>query len=439
MDKNDQYQHGQNIAEIVFHPVRDLEALACIRLFLEIVKAPAEFGHAEYRKDQRADREQKVADDEILAVEDITPADQVYGAPEIVSERTGNTCRQQDNKADHRRFHSAPPEVVHTGGDDVFKYRDNGRQAREGHEDEEQRTPQPTERHVDKYLRQGDEDQRGSRRRLYIIREAGGENDQTRYDRDKGIQRGDPQRLAAEGEVLAHITAEDLHRRDAQRQRKETLIHRGSDNVADPNVLRAFDARQQIEGDALPRFLERHTVDGEHHHQSEQAQHHDLADLFDSVLQTDTAYDNADDDGDRHISERLGGRLERTVEYAADPFRSDAVKYAGRKLHRVIEHPARYRRVEHHQHQTADDTHPTVEMPLTALRLERLVALHGAFAAASADGKLHRQYGRAHYDQKQQIKQNEQSAAVLTRYIRKLPDVSDPYRTAGADKQKAQP
>ena len=61
-----------------------------------------------------------------------------------------------------------------------------------------------------------------------------------------------------------------------------------------------------------------------------------------------------------------------------------------------------------------------------------------ALPARTADGKLHRQHGDSHDNKADKVKQDEIAAAVLTRYVRKAPDVSDADSAACADKQKSE-
>ena len=79
-----------------------------------------------------------------------------------------------------------------------------------------------------------------------------------------------------------------------------------------------------------------------------------------------------------------------------------------------------------------------MDVPLAAGLFKRLVAQDGALPARAADRKLHRQHGDTHDNKADKVKQDEIAAAVLTRYVRKAPDVSDADRAACADKQKAE-
>ena len=76
-------------------------------------------------------------------------------------------------------------------------------------------------------------------------------------------------------------------------------------------------------------------------------------------------------------------------------------------------------------------------MPLTALRLQRLVRGACCAAARPADCQLHRQHRQPHKHQKKQVEQHKDTAAVLARDGGKPPDIADADRAAGADKDEA--
>jgi hypothetical protein len=76
-------------------------------------------------------------------------------------------------------------------------------------------------------------------------------------------------------------------------------------------------------------------------------------------------------------------------------------------------------------------------MPAASLWLKLMVKLNDALLAGSAERELHRHNRDSHDDEKQEIDQNEDAAAVLTDHIRKLPNVPDADRAAGAEQNKA--
>ena len=100
---------------------------------------------------------------------------------------------------------------------------------------------------MDKYLRQRDENECRSRSCLDAIGEACRENDQTGNDRDKCIEYTDTDRFAAECKFSCHVTAEDLHRCNTERQREERLIHRRGNDISETDIRCTAEIREQVE------------------------------------------------------------------------------------------------------------------------------------------------------------------------------------------------
>ena len=78
-----------------------------------------------------------------------------------------------------------------------------------------------------------------------------------------------------------------------------------------------------------------------------------------------------------------------------------------------------------------------MQVPFASRRLESFIALNYALPARSPDRQLHREDRRSHNDEKKQVKEDENTSAVLPRDERELPHVSDADRAAGADQQEA--
>ena len=104
----------------------------------------------------------------------------------------------------------------------------------------------------------------------------------------------------------------------------------------------------------------------------------------------------------------------------------------------IVQHPAGDRCVEHHQKIVADQAEVAVEMPFLARLFQHAIGQHRAFPAGAAHGKLHGHDRQPQKQQKQDIKQHEGRAAVLSRKIRELPHVSDADGTARREQDKAQ-
>ena len=360
-------------------------------------------------------------------------------APQIEAQHAGQAAQQQDHAVERGGLATRPAEVVHAAADQVLKDRDHRGQAGEGHEQEEQRAPDPPAAHVQEHPRQGDEDQARPRVRLHVVAEAGREDDEAAAQGHEGVQHDDPAGFADKGPLLRHIAAEDLHRRAAQAQGEEGLVHRRGDDAAEALLRGAAEVRQQVEGQALPRPGQRDRVDRQHDDQAQQPRHHHLRDALHALLQLEGADRDADHHGDCHVKPQLPRAAQQRVEHPADGLCRHALKGPGQKLDEIAQHPAGHGGVVHHQQIVRADGHPAVEVPFAAARFQRPVAAHRALPRGPPHRQLHRQHRRAHNDQKQQIEQHEDPAAVLPGDKWEFPDVPDPDRAARAHQQKAEP
>ena len=162
LNDNNDNQDRENILEIRLQHPREAKAFALVALFQIFVEAPAELRHAEEQIDQRADRKQQVAYDKVLAVQNISAADDMEIAPDIVSEDAGQACDQNDHTVDQHRLFSLYTEGIRPERDDVLEYCHNRGEARKRHKQEEQRSPDPAAAHIYEYIRQCIEDQRRS-------------------------------------------------------------------------------------------------------------------------------------------------------------------------------------------------------------------------------------------------------------------------------------
>ena len=71
-------------------------------------------------------------------------------------------------------------------------------------------------------------------------------------------------------------------------------------------------------------------------------------------------------------------------------------------------------------------------MPFTARLFQRPIRTDRALSSRTSHRKLHREDRNAHTQQEQQIEQDKHAAAILSRYIRKPPHISNSDRTARA-------
>ena len=161
-----------------------------------MVEAPAVLCDAEQQEDQRAERQQEIADEKILTVENAASSDDGQITPYVEAEHAGDAAEQNDREVHKNRFLPAPAEIINGSGNQILKYSGHCGEACKRHEDKEQSSPKPSSCHIQEYLRQRDENQRGSLIGAYIIREACRENNQSRHQSDKGIQHTDPDGFA---------------------------------------------------------------------------------------------------------------------------------------------------------------------------------------------------------------------------------------------------
>ena len=175
------------------------------------------------------------------------------------------------------------------------------------------------------------------------------------------------------------------------------------------------------------------------HNKTEQAEHHDLGNSLDTVLDADTADENSGGDRDDHKERHFTGIAEHVRKDIRDNVGFNGIELSGQEFHEIIQHPAGDRCVVHHQQIASGDAEPAVNMPLAALRLERLVALDHALAACAADSQLHRKDRSSHDDEEEKIKEDEYASSVLSCHEREFPDISDTDGTARGDEQKAKP
>ena len=423
--EDDEHDNGQDIADIEADIILDLHAAALIGLLLEVLPAPAVTGGAEQQVDQRAERQPDIRHEEVLEVEHVRAvAERLEARPDVKAEHARQRQQDHQHDVDGRRLFAAPAGQVHAAGHDVLEHGQHGRERRERHEHEEQASPQTAERHVVEDVRQGDEDQVRAAVRCNVKREARREDDKTRRERHERIQNGNVDGLAEQCAALADIAAEDRHRADAERQREERLIHRGNDNVGDAAFLHPAEVRDEVEAQTLARALRHNAVDRQNDHDGKQDHHHHLGNALQTALQAERvdrkADDNDCDHADRH-HDRLAEHLRKRGLHLLG--RRTGKPAADRQVE-VVQHPAAYGGVEHHQQVVADHRQIAVDVPLAARLLERLIRPHRAFLAGAADSELHRHDRQAEDEQEQHIAHDKRAAAVLADHPRELPYVA---------------
>lgn len=437
-NQNDEDQYRQYILKIRLEPERHPETAACIDLRDVLVKAPAPLGRTEEQVDQRACREQDIAHKEVFTVQDIAISEEMHAREHIVAENAGDGEDENDRQIQQDRFSAAPSEIVHAACDEILKDSRDRREARKGHEYEEERSPELAHGHVAEDLRKGDKNERRPLIRLHIIGKARRENDEPCHDSDEGIEHRDAHGLSCQRKIIRHVAAEDLDRGDAEGQGEEGLIHRSGRHIADAGFCRTFPVRKEVEGESRPAAFEECTMHGKHDDERKKAEHHDLRDALYTALEPQSADEESADDRHRHEEAHFPGTCQHRAEDLTDPVRLCQSEGAIDEFPEISKHPAGYRRIVHHEQVAAQNAEPSMDMPLRARSLQCGIALDCAFPARAAHSKLHRHDRDAHQHQKEQIKEDEYRAAVFACHIGEFPYIPDPDRAPCTDQQKAQ-
>lgn len=362
----------------------------------------------------------------------------MHAREHIVAENAGDGEDENDRQIQQDRFSAAPSEIVHAACDEILKDSRDRREARKGHEYEEERSPKLAHGHVAEDLRKGDKNERRPLIRLHIIGEARRENDEPCHDSDEGIEHRDAHGLSCQRKIIRHVAAEDLDRGDAEGQGEEGLIHRSGRHIADAGFCRTFPVRKEVEGESRPAAFEECTMHGKHDDERKKAEHHDLRDALYTALEPQSADEESADDRHRHEEAHFPGTCQHRAEDLTDPVRLCQGESAIDEFPEISKHPAGYRRIVHHEQVAAQNAEPSMDMPLRARSLQCGIALDCAFSACAAHGKLHRHDRDAHQHQKEQIKEDEYRAAVFACHIGEFPYIPDPDRAPCTDQQKAQ-
>ena len=236
----------------------------------------------------------------------------------------------------------------------------------------------------------------------------------------------------------AQIAAEDQHGADAQAQRKETLVHGGGDGAQNAGLLHLAQIRHQIKADALGGTGQKQAVHRQYHHDDQQDHHHPFGDTLHALLQAE----GADHKAQHHDNEHPHGHGHRLGQHAGKSIVNAGLvqpaHLADEEPIEIIEHPARHSGVKGHEHIVAQHGKDAVPVPFGPLGLQLLIGLDAAFAAGTANGKLHGQHRNAHHRQEKHIQQHKQAAAVLADHIGEAPHVADADGAPGTEQQKAQ-
>lgn len=153
----------------------------------------------EHQIDYGTEGQNVIRNKEIFQVHDRGAAAQrLQSGKDVEAQDAGDAEYNDHYNVEAHGFLPAESEQIHTEGDNVFKYPYDGRQSGEEQEQEEQRSPEPSARHLCKNIWKGDEYKPRSCPGFYAKGKACGEYDQPRRERHESIQKHDTQRLPGE-------------------------------------------------------------------------------------------------------------------------------------------------------------------------------------------------------------------------------------------------
>ena len=129
-EEDKQNDQRKDISDVSAHPFLDLQAFSGVGFFCEVFPAPSTFGNAEKQVYKRAKRKQKVAYQEILEVENRT-SEYIESAPApyVVTKNAWQRKKDDHDRVDKTGFLTAPAGKLHTAGNNIFKYSQDGRES----------------------------------------------------------------------------------------------------------------------------------------------------------------------------------------------------------------------------------------------------------------------------------------------------------------------
>lgn len=403
-----------------------------------MVKAPAEFRDAEQEVHQGTAGEENVAHQEIFAVQHVPVSDEMDTGEDIVPQDAGDGKEEYRHQVDEYRFPAAPAEVIHGAGNEVFKDRSYRGERGEGHEDEEQGTPETAGSHVGENLRQGNEDQGRSLVRMHVVGKAGRENDESRQEGHEGIQRRNTDSLAGEGEVIGHVAAENFKGCNPQGQCEEGLVHSCRCHIADARFHGPVPVREEVEFQSRFSSFQEKAVERQHHDKDKEAGHHDLRNPFHPVMEAQSADQETENHGEGHEDAHFPGVPQHGGKYAGNGILGDTLERAGQEFPEIPQHPAGDGGVVHHEEIAAGDAEPAMDMPVAAGLFQCLIGLHRTLAAAPAYGQFHGHDGNPHEEKEAEIKQYKYGAPVFAGNVGKFPYITYADGTSCTDEQEPQ-
>ena len=180
-------------------------------------------------------------------------------------------------------------------------------------------------------------------------------------------------------------------------------------------------------------------MNSQYNDQNKECRHHNLGNSLKAILQAKTADNKSGNNCNCHEYRHFNRICQQIGEYTAYSIRiHSAFETAGYEFDKVAQHPAGYGCIIHHQQHTADHTEPAVNVPFLAILLQCFISLNCTLLACTSHCQLHCQDRHAHAKQEYQIKQDKDTAAVLSCHIWKTPHIANTDSTACAYQNKSQ-
>ena len=421
--------NGNYDAEDRLHPILYLGTDAGIGLGNHILPTPAvTLGAAEENKDERADGQKVIGNDEIPEVQPCGAFSEGLEGKLAVTESGGGSESENNDTADDAALGAAPTGHFADAGENVLEYGEHGGHSSEDHEQEEDGTPQTAAGHVVEYGSHGVEEEAGACADFHVVGEASGEDDKTGSDGNEGVQNNNVDGLTHEGALLVDIAAEDSHGAYAKAKREECLVHCAYDYIG----IDLAEVGKQIELETFLCAVKSDAVDGKDNHEEEESDHHVLGDALKTALQIEAEYEEADynnDTHEEHVDTGVGDHGNK----------ADISGVAGYEAVEIINHPTGDDGVESHKCYVAEKSKITVDMPFLTGLLQLLIHSYGAGLSRTTQRELHNHNGKTKENQAENVDKYKAAAAVRAGHPGELPYVAaaDGAACAEQDETKA--
>ena len=360
----------------------------------------------------------------------VEPVEDVHAAYESsLRKRNDHAKSRRRRDDDYRRPFSFNLEFFgyHRDVDLDKRYRRGYR--REQHEQEKYHAHDTAEHsgHYRENRRQRYEHQSRAHRGFGARREHRGQYRKSRYHRHERIRNADKRSIRRKADVFSGVTAVSRPDPQSYRQRIERLTESRKENAH--YAARAFDAFEighYKEFHSFYRAVHRqrnYHYEQQHH---EQHRHQHLINALDTVLNAQ----KYDYQAHRHECDKTDYRLPRAARKRRKHFRIIAAgdETAAVEIpRRVSDYPAAYDAVirnDQKRSYAADHAHDAPALFLDTVSVDHV------FGCVSADSELRYHQRKAHQDYHQHVSYQKDRAALLSRKVRKSPDVAEPHRGA---------